>query len=106
MTTDKPRAYTAEEARGRVLDHIRALRDYWANETRVASEKDRLDGLCFSILVMFDGCAGGLPAMDIHLAPHPSDANYQRRQGENWFEPGMMINDCQMHDEWYHPRKS
>lgn len=40
--------------------------------------------------------------MDIVLAPHKDDMEYQRQLGENWYQEGMVINECHhMHDEWY-----
>ena len=95
-----PRAYTPEEARELFFRHLDGLARYWANETRGPTELGRMEGLVFSILVMFDGCTMGMPAMDIHLSPHPNDQEYHRKNGENWFEPGQVINDCSLHDEW------
>ena len=41
-----------------------AYRDYWLDETRAKTAKEKLDGFLFSILVMFDGCSG---MNDFHL---------------------------------------
>lgn len=91
------RHYTVEEARRHVLDHIHGMVQYWATlPDQTAYE--RCEGLAFSILVMFDGCAAGVPAMDIVLAPHPDDAAYHIEHGERWYQRGMMINDCHLHE--------
>lgn len=96
-----PAHYTAEEARGKVLDHMRGLAQYWSSESHGKTERERMEGLCFSILAMLDGCSMGLPAMDLTLLPHPSDEQYCKDNGERWFKPGMVINNCMLHDEWY-----
>lgn len=98
MTT--PRAYTADEARQHVLDHMKVLSAYWAGLPD-KTDAEKCDGLCFSILNIFDGTSMSLPAMDISLAPHESDKEYSREQGDNWYEPGQVINDCMMHNEWH-----
>ena len=102
--SEKPRAYTAEEARSQYLGHIRNMVRYWASLPEVdkvtgerRSVKDRLDGLAFSILVMIDG-ESNLPSLDLTLSPHHSDKDYFISEGENWFEFGQVINDCMLHE--------
>ena len=96
----EPRAYTADEVRQQLLDHMRAISRYWAKQPdQTVAEK--CDGLCFSILNIFDGTSMGLPAMDISLSPHEDDKEFNRSEGDNWYEPGQVINDCMMHEEWY-----
>jgi len=82
------------------LDQLRATKEYWLKAPR-QTESERMDGLIFSILVMFDGGTMGMPAMDIRLAPHPDDKAYKISEGEQWFKPGQLINDCQLHEQWY-----
>lgn len=103
------RSYTPEEVREKVLDHMKFLCQYWSQLDRREhhdSEKDRMMGLCFSILNIFDGTTMEFPAMDIVLSPHPSDKNFHIERDQNWFEKGMVINDCTLHDEWYKNRKT
>ena len=97
----EPRAYTEEEVREKLLNHFRALSKYWATLDRPRSIQERCDGLVFSILSIFDGSSADLPAFDISPAPHPSDKQYYIDNDENWYEKGMIINECQMHEQWY-----
>lgn len=100
------RAKTAEDVRGEFLGHIHALVSYWAGErgSNVPTEKsvkERLDGLAFSILNIFDGTAMALPAFDIVCSPHPEDKAYCQENEDNWYESGQVINDgCMLHELW------
>jgi hypothetical protein len=97
---NEPRAKTVEEVREEFLDNIREVARYWAKlPDRTAQE--RCDGLAFSILNIFDGTTMSLPAMDISLAPHEDDKAFNQNEGENCFEPGMVINDCMLHEMYY-----
>ena len=87
------------------LDQLRATKEYWLKAPR-QTESERMDGLIFYILVMFDGGTLGMPAMDIRLAPHPDDKAYHIAQGERWFKPKQLINDCQLHELWYQNGKA
>ena len=93
-----PRAYTAEEVRQQFIDHVRALSRYWATLPGNKTPQERCDGLAFSILVAIDGGAMALPAFDLAPAPYPDDEEFHRSHGENWYEAGMVINDCQLHE--------
>lgn len=93
------RAKTVAEVRQEFLEHIRGLSEYWATLPD-KTPQERCDGLAFSILNIFDGTTIELPAMDIHLAPHPDDKEFNRENGSNWYEPGMIINDCMLHELW------
>ena len=73
---------------------------YWANEER-ATVREKCDGVAFSILNIFDGTSGGMPAFDLLVSPHPDDKQYHINEGSNYYEPGMMINDCHLHDMYY-----
>jgi len=95
----RPRAKTAEEVRNIFLTHIKDLVRYWS-ELPNKSDYERCDGVAFSILSMIDGCGVVLPAMDIHLHPHPDDKEYHKSQGEDWYENGMWINDTMLHEEY------
>jgi hypothetical protein len=104
MTGKEPRAVTPEELRVHFLDTCRALAGYWASDAvKNATCHERLSGLVHSILCIFDGVNGGLPAFDIVAQPHPDDKEYHRSEGENWIEPGTVINDCMLHELLYRP---
>ena len=105
MSAPEPRPYTAEEAREMFLHHVRELARYWAELPGDKTPRERCDGLAFSILVAIDGCSAELPALDLSLSPHPDDEAYYKGNGENWFETGMVINDCQLHEAFYRPNR-
>lgn len=96
------RAYTKEETKAKILKHMKGLATYWGQIDKPADCcQERLNGLVFSILVMFDGGSMGLPAMDIVMRPHAEDEEFNKEQGTNWFEDGLAVNDdTQLHDEF------
>jgi hypothetical protein len=100
----EPRAITREEAREKILTTIRGIVRYWAGLPNPdLSVWDRCDGVAFSILNIFDGSNVSLPAMNISLQPCEEDTAYNQEQGQNWYEPGMVINeDCQLHELYCH----
>lgn len=91
------RAYTAEEAREQFMDQVRHLVRHWERESRAPTAKEKLEGLAFSIMNIFDGTSG-LPAFDIVCAPHPDDKQYHIDEGSKYFMPGMVINECHLHE--------
>lgn len=101
----KPRAHTVEEMRELFLDQLDALREYWLNERRAPSSKEKLEGFMHSVLVMLDGGSLAVPAFDVVPSPHPDDEHYHRAQNKNWWTP-EVINDCQLHDEWNARRRN
>ena len=100
VVMNEPRASTECEVRAEFLSHVHLLANYWAT-LPYKSAQERCDGLAFSILSMIDGCNAGLPAFEISLSPHQDDKEYHRQEGENGYEPGMVINDCMLHEMWY-----
>jgi hypothetical protein len=78
------REYTRDEVREKLINHIRALVDYWAQvENRATHEK--LSGLAFSILNILDGGSAGVPGFLLIPHPHPEDKQFHIDNGENWF---------------------
>lgn len=99
------RVYTKEEVLKKFLNHIWSLIDYWdAIEKQTSREK--LEGLAFSILNIFDGTTMDLPAMDLILRPHPDDRKFCESHDENWYEPGMCFNDTMLHEIFFRNRIS
>lgn len=101
-----PRAKTAEEIREDFMDACRSLADYWAGKpgSNVPVERtcyERIQGALHSWLCILDGVSGGLPAFDLVASPHPDDKEYHRAEGENWIEPGTVINDTMLHEVLY-----
>ena len=98
----KPRAYTREEARAHLLEHLREVVHYWVSQPDDITAERRCNGVAFSFLVALDGMSSGLPAFDLVVRPHPDDREYHRSQGMNWYPDGLVINDdTLLHDLWY-----
>ena len=83
---------TKEECREMFLDQVRHLCKYWDDVPKDTS-LEKLEGLAFSILCIFDGSTMAMPAIDLVLRPHEDDEEYYKDRGEDWFEDGMCIND-------------
>lgn len=101
----EPAAFTAEEERKAFLNSICGMISYWNSEGLSNVPKDynsrqRLEGLVHSILVLIDGGSGTMPKYNISPAPHPDDKDYHISNGEKWHDPDVIINDCQLHDEY------
>ena len=95
------RAKTAEEVREEFLIHIREISNYWSSLPN-RTDKERCDGVAFSILNIIDGCSS-LPSFDLLVSPHEDDKQYNIDEGEDYYEPKMMINDCMLHEIYYKP---
>lgn len=96
------RAKTKEEIREEFLNYLRNLSSYWANSEHQLTEKERCDGLVFSILATIDGDSYVLPAIDLIFRPHPEDKQYKIDTKENYIEDGICINDdIFLHEIWY-----
>jgi len=105
MENSNPRAYTPEEVRQNFLNDICGMISYWnsegsSNVPKEYSSRKRLEGLVHSILVLIDGGSGDMPAFNISPAPHPDDKESRKGNGDNWYESGEIMNDCQLHDEY------
>lgn len=96
----KPRAYTEAEVRDILLDHIRGICKYWANDDRVKTKEDLANGVAFSILSILDGDSPEIPAIDLVLRPHKEDKDSAIEDGENYYKPGMTIS-CVLHEHFY-----
>lgn len=97
----EPRAYTPEELRDMLLDHMRGVAAYWADVNPGSmSVKERIEGAMFSTLSMLDGCTMDICAWDLVARPHEDDKEYLRSQGENWIEPGTVISTA-LHEFWH-----
>lgn len=94
------RAYTPEEVREMFLCQVKILASYWST-VECETDLEKLEGLAFSLLNLFDGTSAALPAMDLVLRPHPEDKAFCEADGNNYFEDGQVINDCYLHELFY-----
>lgn len=94
------RAYTPEEARQQVYEHLRLMAKYWADLPGLSAHA-RTDGMAFSILSMLDGSTN-LPVMDVVIRSTDEDKAYHVANGENFYEDGTVINeDVMLHEHYY-----
>lgn len=92
------RAYTEEELREHLLDHISHIAQYWANlpdKTPI----ERCEGVGFSIINIFNGVTY-LPGFDIVVRPHPDDKQFHIDNDENYYEDGTVANNCHLRMKW------
>ena len=95
---ESPRAYTEKEVTDKLIKRLSMLTDYWCRQPK--SEKDKLEGLIFSVLTTLDGCSGELPQFKLVPNPHESDMEYNKSNGENWFDPKIELTNTSLHDAW------
>jgi hypothetical protein len=98
--TDYPRAYTVDEIRDQLIDHIWSAIQLWASSPTAGSIEERLSGLAHSILAILDGCSGDVPAFKLEVDPHPDDEEFLREEGSNWYPTGAVIEDM-LHEHLY-----
>lgn len=89
-------AYSEKEVKDMFLKKIKSITNYWSNY-EAKSNKERCEGVAFSILSLIDGCSIDFPAIDMRLAPYPDDKQCHIDNDEDYFEQGMLINDCCLH---------
>jgi hypothetical protein len=99
------REITKEELREQFLDGIRGLVNYW-NRVGNTSQRDKLDGLAFSILNMIDGMSGNFPCpLKLVVEYTEEDKEYCIENGNNYPVDGMVINDSVMLHELYYENR-
>lgn len=86
--SNNPHEFTEEEMLIKFLKQLKSIRNYWA-KAKLDPERDnleeRMDGLCFSFLSLLDGCQIDMPAFEVVPTPHPSDEEYLRDEGCDWW---------------------
>lgn len=90
-------AYSENEVRDMFLKKIKSITNCWSNY-EAKTNKERCEGVAFSILALIDGCSLDFPAINMLLAPHPDDKKYCIARDEDYFEEGTLINNCCLHD--------
>lgn len=79
---------TTEEIREEFLKHVRSCINYWDTvdgKDAPKTQKDRLEGLAFSMLVALDGGAMALPGFIVAPCPHESDKEYHLSEGSDYY---------------------
>lgn len=78
------REKTVEEVRCEFVDKVGDLVDYWSYQEGM-SDKDKVEGVAFSILTMLDGCSLDMPGFIVAPLPHEDDKEYDIENGENYY---------------------
>ena len=81
------RPYTVEEVQHKFISHVHNTVEYWLNNSRAETAKEKLEGLAFSVLSAIDGSAAALPSFALIPAPHPDDMSYHAENGDNYYPP-------------------
>jgi hypothetical protein len=94
-----PRAYTPDEARALLLEHLDAVA---RDSAQAATPAEAVRLAIFSLLAMIDGVAGFMPAFRLIPQPHPDDAADARERGEDWWPDDVDLADgpVQLHHLW------
>jgi len=86
------REFTTEEVREQFLEAVRARIIDWSNNNR-RNEKEKLEGLAFSILSLIDGESIDLPGFILAPAPNSEDKQYYIKRNKNWYPENHEIED-------------
>lgn len=107
MEQNKPRQYTAEEVREEFFWHLHGMAKYWLSESRTPTPEGKMYGFIHSLLVTFDGYNGGMPGFLLCPTCHPSDPDYHKENGDNWYPTNEEADmECEiscgdmLHDAW------
>ena len=79
---DSPRAYTEKEIRSNFIDQIYCILDFWENESRAITTRDKMNGAAFSILAMLDGESMDIPGFRVSPIGTEEDRDYHLVEGE------------------------
>ena len=96
------RPYTKEEVVDKFLNLLYAMKIEWANNDSDRTVEEKMEGLIFSILALFDGdSVPELPRLEISLRPEEDHMSYCQQEDEDYFEMGQVFNtDHSLHGCW------
>lgn len=102
---EAPRELTYEEVADILMEKVDAMIDYWDTIDSPKTQKERLQGLAFSIFSILDGSSLELPGFIIAPCPHEIDKAYHISEHENWFPENHMLADvikCDLGGDLHH----
>ena len=76
---------TREEARYLFIKHVIDMADYWENEERRPTSKEKLEGFAFSMLSFLDGSAAAMPGYYLIPSCHESDKPFAIDEGFDYY---------------------
>ncbi len=80
----KARPYTTDEVREKYLELVWSYIDCWEIFPD-KTERERMEGLAASMLVILDGGSTELPGFVVGPIPHKDDRKFHKDRGQNWF---------------------
>lgn len=98
-----PRPYTPEEMRNEFIKIVQTIVNYWAYKACCENDLAKCRGVAFSILSLLDGNNVYFPGTEITIRPHPQDAEYNKKMGNNWVEDGTILPQP-LHEFYYTER--
>ena len=106
---DKLREFTESEIRDKFLAHVWQTINYW-DALPNRTNRNKMEGLAFSILSSLDGSSAALPKFIVAPDPHPDDREFLRGEDENWYPENHAapvkcdISGC-LHELFYKARR-
>ena len=89
---------TKQELKEQFVQAAKDIAYHWA-AVEDRTDKQRCDGVAYSILALIDGCVH-MPSMDLVMRPNPKAKEHLIGKDEDWVEEGMIINrDAYLHSD-------
>lgn len=85
IKNSKPREYTKDEVKEKLIKHLCGVLEYWYNEIETNDTRDKMEGLLFSILSTLDGSSMDIPGFKLIPSIDPTDKDFHIKMGENWY---------------------
>lgn len=100
-----PKEKKMEEVREEFLEHVRDMVDYW-HDVPNKTEKEKLNGLAFSIMAALDGCSVDIPGFIVAPLPHETAKQYHMDNEEDYYPENHNSEvNCnisgELHDHYY-----
>lgn len=104
-TDTSPKEKKMEEVREDFLNHVRDMVDYW-HDVPNKTEKEKLNGLAFSIMAALDGCSVDIPGFIVAPLPHETNKQYHMDNEEDYYPENHNSEvNCniagELHDHYY-----
>ena len=87
---EKPRELTPEEIRMMVVNHVHGIVDYW-DKVENKDTREKLDGVAFSILSMFDGSVPHIPPFIVAPATDKEWKKHFIAEGMDYFPNNYKV---------------
>ena len=104
-TDTLPKEKKMEEVREDFLNHVRDMVEYWGDAPN-KTEKEKLNGLAFSIMAALDGCSVDIPGFIVAPLPHETAKQHHIENGKDYYpENHNSAVNCdisgELHDHYY-----